>query len=185
MLAMVSAVSSLPLFWLSLRFEGRHDDLAQTVQLLLQVGGTGIFVALTTLFREFLTRNCLFRKADAIIIGLIVLNLVYAVTSSIALLVPRLEEQLLLVLAPLVIVLGIAQAGLGMRLFALEHDLAGMKRPYCWLNIVTGICLASLLLVSLAVVVSAVADVMLGTIFFQEARRLSLSPGAGSTPEPR
>ncbi len=184
MLAMASAVSSLPLFLLSLRFEGRHDDLARTVQLLLQAGGTGIFVALTILFRGFLVRNCLFRQADAMITGLIVLNLVYAVASSIGLLIPRLEEQLPPILAPLVILLGIAQAGLGMRLFALEHDLGGMKRPYCWLNIITGICLASLLLIPLAIVASAVGDVMLGTIFFQQARRLSLSQGSDSLSEP-
>lgn len=178
---MISAVLSLPLFLLSLHFEGRHDDLARIVQLLLQWGGSGIFVALTILFRGFLVRNCRFRKADAIIAGLIALNLVYAVVSSTGLVVPRLEEQLPSLLAPLVMLLGIAQAGLGMRLLALEHDLGGMKRPYCWLNIITGVCLASLLLIPLAIVTSAISDVMLGTIFFHEARRCALLPGAGGT----
>jgi hypothetical protein len=161
------------MFLLSLRFEGRHDDLAQTVQILLQGSGTVIFVALTALFRGFLARNCLFRKADAIILGLIVLNLSYAVVSSAGLLIPKVEEQLQPILASLVVLLGIAQAGLGMRLFALENDLGGMKRPYCVLNIVTGICLASLLLIPVGIITSAVGDVMLGTIFFQVARRLS------------
>lgn len=170
---MISAVLSLPLFLLSLRFEGRHDGLAQTVQLLLQGGGTVIFVALTTLLRGFLARNCFFRKADAIIISLIALNIAYAVASSAGLLVPNTEEQLQPILVSLIILLGIAQAGLGMRLFALEHGLGGMKRPYCWLNIATGICLASLLLVPVGIITSAVSDVMLGTIFLHEARRLS------------
>jgi len=175
---MTSAVLSLPLFLLSLRFEGRHDDVARTVQLLLQGVGTGIFVVLIALLRGFLVRNCRFRKANAIITGLILLNLTYALVSAGSLFAPRLAEQLPSLLTPLVILLGIAQAGLGIRLFSLENDLGGMKRPYCWLNIITGICLASLLLIPLAIVASAVADVMLGTIFLQEARRLAPPPGA-------
>jgi hypothetical protein len=177
MLAMASALLSLPLFLVSLHFEGRHDDVARTVELSLQVVGTGIFVVLTILLRLFLTRTCRFRKADAIITVLIILNLIYAVAASLGLLVPRLEERLPAILTPLVILLGIAQAGLGWRLLGLEHDLGGLKRPYCWLNIVTGICLASLVLIPVGIVVSAVGDVMLGTIFLQEARRLSRLPG--------
>jgi hypothetical protein len=172
-LAMTSAVAGLPMFLLSLRFEGRHDDFARTVQLLLQGSGTVIFVALTALLRGFLARNCRFRKANAIIFGLIVLNLAYAVASSAGLLIPKAEEQLQPILASLVVLLGIVQAGLGMRLFVLENDLGGMKRPYCWLNIITGICLASLLLIPVGIITSSVADVMLGTIFFQAAMRLS------------
>jgi hypothetical protein len=178
MLAMVSAVASLPLFLLSLAFEGRHDDAARTMQLLLQGVGTVIFVALTAILRNFLARNCLFKKADAIILCLIILNLIYAAASSASLYIPKAGEQYQSILAALVVLMGIAQAGLGMRLFVLENDLGGMKRLYCWLNIITGICLASLLLIPLGIVTSAVGDVMLGTIFFQEARRLSPPQGA-------
>ena len=177
MLAMTSAVLGLPMFLLSLQFEGRHDDVARMVQLVLQGLGTFIFVALTALFRGFLARNCIFRKADAIILCLIILNLVYAATSSAGLFFPKIAEQLQPILAALVVLLGIAQAGLGVRLFALQNELHGMKRPYGWLNVITGICLISLVLIPVGIMASAVADVMLGTIFFQEAKRLSLSRG--------
>lgn len=177
MLAMASAVLTLPMFLYSLQLEGRHDESARTMQLLLQGIGTLIFVALTTTLRGFLGRNCAFGKAGAIILALIILNLVYAAASSVLLFNPEMGDRLQPVLAALVILLGIAQAGLGMRLFALDNDLGGMKRPYCWLNIATGVCLASLLLIPLGIITSAVGDVMLGTIFFQEARRLSLLQG--------
>ncbi|MBI2355393.1 MAG: hypothetical protein HYV06_10305 [Deltaproteobacteria bacterium] len=176
MLAMASAVLTLPMFLYSLQLEGRHDESALTMQLLLQGIGTFIFVALIATLRGFLVRNCAFKKAGAIILGLIILNLLYAAASSVLLFNPEAQEQLQPVLAALVILLGIAQAGLGMRLFALDNDLGGMKRPYCWLNIATGVCLASLLLIPLGIITSAVGDVMLATIFLREARRLSPPP---------
>jgi hypothetical protein len=177
-LAMVSAVITLPMFVLSLRYEGVHDGVARTVQTLIQGTGTIVFVALVASFRCFLARNCHFRRADAIILCLIILNIAYAATSFVGIHIPKSEEQLQPVLAAMVILLGLVQAGLGMRLFALQNDLGGMKRPYCWLNIVTGICLASLLLIPVGIVSSALGDVMLGTIFFQEARRLGLGTQA-------
>jgi len=176
MLAMVSALLTMPMFLISFQLEGRHDDTALAVHLALQGGGTVIFVALALTFRSLLARNCSFKKADPIILALIILNLVYAVAYSASLLIPQGEEQLGPILIILVILLGIAQSGLGLRLFALESDLGGFKRPYIWLNIITGVCLASVVLMTVGVIASAVADVMLGTIFFQEARRLGSSP---------
>lgn len=171
MLAMSSAMLTLPMFFLSIQLEGRHDDTARAILLSLQGVGSFIFVALAVVLRNFLNRNCAFNKANAIILGMIILNCVYAAASSATLFVPQGEERLDSILAALIILLGIAQAGLGLRLFALENDLGGMKRTYCWLNIITGVCLASLMLIVVGVIASAVADVMLGTIFLQEARR--------------
>jgi hypothetical protein len=174
MLAMASALLTLPMFLLSIQFEGRHDDTARAILLVLQGAGSSIFVALAVVFRNFLNRNCAFNKADTIILAMIILNCVYAVASSATMFAPQGEEQFTSILVALIILLGIVQAGLGLRLFTLENGLGGMKRPYCWLNIITGVCLASLVLIAAGVIASAVADVMLGTIFLQEAKRLML-----------
>lgn len=173
-LAMASAMMILPMFLFSLLLEGRHDEAARTVQILMQCLGTIIFMALTSSLRYFLARNFSFKKADGIILCLITFNIIYAVAASAGIYLPKAGAELKPLLATLIALLGIAQAGLGMRLFELPSDLGGMKRPYCWLNIVTGICTASLLLIPIGIVTSAVGDLMLGTIFFQEARRLSL-----------
>lgn len=172
MLAMASALLTMPMFLVSYQLEGRHDYTATAIHLALQGIGTVIFVALALTFRSLLVKNCSFKKADSVILALIILNLIYAITSAASLLIPQGEEQLGPILITLVILLGIAQIGLGLRLFALEQDLGGFKRPYIWLNIITGVCLASVLLIAVGVIASAVADVMLGTIFFQEARRI-------------
>jgi hypothetical protein len=178
MMAMVSAVMALPMFFFFLQLAGRHDEDIRTPQVLMQCVGSVIFIALASSLRYFLARNCYFRKADGIILWLIALNIVYAVASSVGLYLPQGEEQFQPVLAAIAIMLGIAQAGLGIRLLMLPYDLGGMKLPYCWLNIVTGICMATLLLIPVGIVISAVGDVMLATIFFREARRLSPSKGA-------
>lgn len=177
-LAMFSAILTLPMFVLSMQLEGRHDEIARTMQIIMQGAGTAIFMAVTISLRCFLGRNCAFGRANAIILCLVLLNLVYGAASCAGILITGVEERLQAIVPALVILLGIAQAGLGMRLFALDNDLGGMKRPYCWLNIVTGICLASLLLIPVGVIVSAIADVMLATIFLREARRPALSRDA-------
>lgn len=173
---MASAMMTLPMFLSSLLLEGRHDEAARTMQILMQCLGTIIFMALTSSLRYFLVRNCSYKKADGIILCLITFNIIYAVTASSGLYLPKAGEQLKPLMAVFVVLLGIAQAGLGMRLFELPSDLGGMKRPYCWLNIATGLCTASMLLIPVGIVTSAVGDLMLGTIFFQEARRLSILP---------
>jgi hypothetical protein len=87
--------------------------------------------------------------------------------------IPEFEEVIAQVLILVVIALGILQARFGSLLLSLPDELGGLRRPYAYLNIVTGICLASIVLVPIAIVSGAIADVMLGTIFLQSARSIS------------
>lgn len=174
--AMISAVLTLPLFLLSLSLADRHDEIAKAAQFALQWTGTIIFLVLIALFRRFLIFNCLFKKANPLIAVLVILNLLYAVLNSFADYLPDDEELIAQISIGLIILLGICQAGLGLRLLHLENDLGGMKRPYCWLNILTGVFLASILLVYLGIFASGITDVMLGTIFFHEAKRAAAPP---------
>lgn len=175
MLAIASAMLTVPLFLFSVLLEGRYDATARFIHLALQGIGTLIFLALTVSVYYFLNRNCGFYRVNSIILGQIVLNLVYAVASSVSIFSRQGEEQMRPMMMCLVFLLGVLQAGLGLRLFALDNDLVGMKKQYCWLNVVTGFFFASLLMIPVAIITSAVADIMLGTIFILESRRLALS----------
>jgi hypothetical protein len=64
---------------------------------------------------------------------------------------------------------GIGQIFLGLRLLRLPADLQGLQKPYCYLNIATGCFLASVYLFPVGILTGSIADVMLGTIFFQTA----------------
>jgi hypothetical protein len=59
----------------------------------------------------------------------------------------------------------------GVKLLQLPDDLKGLHKPYCYLNIITGFCLATVVLLPAGIVASAVTDIMLGTIFFQSAKQ--------------
>lgn len=173
---MVSAILTLPLFLVSITLADRDDQIANTIQLALQWTGTLIFLLLILLLRRFLVFNCLFKKANSPIALLILLNLLYAGLTSFADYIPNGEERITPLAMGLIVLLGLSQAGLGIRLLQLENDLGGMKRYYCWLNILTGLFLASILLVPLGIIASGISDVMLGTIFFHEAKRIAALP---------
>jgi len=172
-LAIASAMLTLPMFLLSFMLEGRYDTTARYIHLALQGVGTVVFVLIIVSFRIFLNRNCGFYRVNMHALGLIVINLIYAGASFVSISSTQGEEQMRPYMMVMVSLLGIIQAGLGWRLFDLENDLFGMKRPYCWLNDVTGVFFASVLMIPIAIITSAVADVMLGTILIMEARRLA------------
>ena len=174
MLAIASAMLTVPMFMLSFMLEGRYDTTARSIHLVLQGVGTVIFVLLIVSFRIFLNRNCGFYRVNMHILGLTVINLVYAAASFVSISSIQGEEQMRPYMMVMVSLLGIIQAGLGWRLFDLENDLFGMKRPYCWLNVVSGVFFATILMIPIAIITSAVADLMLGTILIMEARRLTL-----------
>ena len=170
-LAMFSAISAMPSLLLTLQALGKRDPDSIMTQLGLLIMGTVVFVTLTLALRSFLNRNLSFARANAIISGMIVLNIVYAAVSGTALFNPGLAGQIDTLEYALVFLLGLIQIGFGVRLLSLDNDLNRMKRPYCILNILTGICLCSIYLVIFGVITSAVADVMLATIFFHEAKQ--------------
>jgi hypothetical protein len=67
---------------------------------------------------------------------------------------------------------GIVQIQLGFKLLKLENNLGGLLKPFCYMNMATGICVASIVLILVGAVVSAISDLMLATIFFNVAKQL-------------
>lgn len=170
-LAMISAIITLPLVYLSFRLEGQSDLTAQLLETTIQVLGIVIFVAVTILLKRFLNSTFNFHLTDRLIKLMIKANIVICVMAILSLYLKTLQESLSVFIVVMVVVLGIMQTMFGYQLRRLPNDLSGMLKPYCYLNMAIGITSASVVLVPVAVVLSAIADVMLGTIFFQAARR--------------
>lgn len=169
-LAMASAFASIPLTYASFRLEGSGAPAADALQIAIQLAGAALFVAITLLLRRLLNARFSFHDTDRSIDLMIVANLVASGVAVALLLFPQLEETL--ELAPLVILLfqGMVQVRFGATLLRLQDSLDGMLRPFCYLNMATGACIASVVLVVAGVVLSAISDLMLGTIFFYMAR---------------
>ena len=92
-----------------------------------------------------------------------------AAVSLIGLVLPEMESALGVFGIAMVVVVGILQIVFGLRLRQLPDTLRGLHKPYCYLNIITGGCLVAFVLIPMGILTGAIADVMLGTIFFQAA----------------
>lgn len=169
-LAMASALLAIPLFLLSFRLAGVDDLVARAAEAGLMVVGTSLFVYLTLTLRRILHLGYAFHDADNAIDLLIKANVVLTTVGVIGLAVPSMASSVGMFTIIAFLPLGGIQAYFGLRLMRLPADLNGLLRPYCYLNLATGICLALVITAPLALILGAIADVMLGTIFFHVAK---------------
>ena len=170
-LAMTSALLTIPLFLLSFRLAGAEDLLARAVEAGLMVVGTALFVYLTITLRRLLNTRYAFHDADNAIALLIKANVVLTTVGVIGLAVPSLASSVGMFTIICLLPLGILQSYFAVRLMRLPAELHPLFRPYCYLSLATGLCLSFVITAPLALLIGAIADVMLGTIFFQHGKQ--------------
>jgi hypothetical protein len=166
-LAMASAFLTIPLEFLFSALEARTDVGATVLETIIQIFGTLLFLAITLYSKRLL--NCIFNfhHADRNIDLMIITGIVAGVLSVAGIYVTPLKESIGYAGIGILMVQGIVQAQFGYKLFKLPYDLGGMLKPFCFANIATGILLATIVLIPFGIVVSALSDLMLGTIFFK------------------
>lgn len=169
---MASAFLTLPLAYLSFILEGRVDVYANEIQTFIQASGTLLFVAVILYFKRFLHAIFSFHGIDKNISLMVVGSMVTGVLAISLYSFPTLKESLGSALIAVLVLLGIVQVQFGYRLLKLPDDLGGMLKPFCYANLATGILLATVVLIPLSIPVSALSDLMLGTIFFNMAKRI-------------
>ncbi|MBP1728496.1 MAG: hypothetical protein H6Q56_869 [Deltaproteobacteria bacterium] len=170
-LAMISAFFTLPLMYLSYRLEGRLDATASIIQTTMQLAGTLLFVALLLYFRKLLHARFIFHDTDRSIGLMIKAGVIAGILTVVSLYVTSLKETTALAVIVILVAQGVVQVQFGYKLLKLPDDLGGMLKPFCYANMATGIMIASVVLFPVGVLVSAISDLMLGTIFFNIARR--------------
>jgi hypothetical protein len=185
-LAMASAFASIPLTYFSFQLDGSADSGATGILVGIQLVGMILYVAIALFLRRLLNARFTFHDTDRSIDLMIVLNVAASVIAVVATCLPHVKEKEALEIAALAIVAfqGLVQVRFGVRLLRLQDSLDGMLKPFCYLNMATGICMASVVLMLVGVLVSSISDLMLGTIFFYIARlvRAPDSSGAGTEP---
>jgi hypothetical protein len=169
---MTSAILTIPWLILSLMIAGEREVMLKGVEAVMLAAGTALTVYLLLTLQRLLREGYRFILAEAPIKLLIRINIIAAGVSILGLAIPTLESSLATFSVVVVVILGILQIILGIRLLKLAAGFQGLWTPYCYLNIVTGICLAAVVLVPVGMITGAIADVMLGTIFFQIAETL-------------
>ena len=171
-LAMASAFLTLPLAYLSFTLEGRSDVYVNEIQTIIQAFGTTLFVAIVLFFKRFLNALFIFHDTDRTILLMAAGSVVTGALAISLYSFPALKETLGYALIVVLVLLGIVQAQFGYKLFRLSNDLGGMLKPFCYANMAIGILLATVVLIPLSIPVSALSDLMLGTIFFNRAKNI-------------
>jgi len=179
-LAMISAFVSIPLTYAAFQLDGRVDSTATGIQIFIQIGGVILFVAITLYLKRFLNARFRFHNTDKNIVLMIVANVVASVFAIMAICFSQLKETLEIAALGIVVFQGVVQMQFGYRLLTLPDNLDGMLKPFCYLNMATGVCIASVVLVIAGVVVSSISDLMLGTIFFHLAKLVREQDSSGT-----
>jgi hypothetical protein len=170
--AMASAFLALPLAYLTFTLDGRTNSYTNEIKTFIQASGTLIFLTIFLYLKTFLNSHCSFHATDTTIALAVMANMV---TGTVALGIysfPALKESLTSLLIIIQVVQGLVLIRFGFNLLKLPDNLGGMLNPFCYANIATGILSASVILLPLSMLASAISALMLGTIFFNAARRL-------------
>lgn len=167
---MISAFIALPQAYLVLKLGASEDSTAIIVQISIQLFGIILFSVITLCLKKLLNTRFSFHATDRQIELMIMANVTAGILVLIGTTLVQYRETLGIAAMVILVFQGIVQLQFGFRLLKLSDDLAGMLRPFCYANMATGICIASLVLMLVGVVVSAISDLMLATIFFNMAK---------------
>jgi hypothetical protein len=167
---MASAFLTLPLVFLSFRLEGTHAPYADAIQTVIQAFGTLLFLAIILYLKRLLNHVYNFYETDLSITLMVMASMVTGALSIGIFTFPALKEPLQSAIVVILAAMGIVQVRFGYCLLRLTADLGGLLKPFCYANMATGLFLASIVLMPLSIIVSAVSDLMLGTIFFNLSR---------------
>lgn len=162
------AIPSLAMSWFLETVKGIGPRLSQAV---LTVVGLGLFLYVIHALRRLLNDRFKFHDVDAYISMMIWGNIVLAILSLLSLGTGQLESFMDLLTVAALIGFGILSIMFGTRLLRLSGDLYGLLKPFCYVTIGSGICLVTVFLLPVAILAGAVADVILGVIFFRAAEQ--------------
>jgi hypothetical protein len=169
-ITMISAFASLPVAYFSWKLGGRVDTTATIIQTTIQIVAVLIFLTITLYLKKLLNAHFKFHDTDKCIEWMIKANVVAGILTVIGLQSTELRDTLGIAALLIMVAQGVVQIQFGYKLLKLPHDLGGMQKPFCYANMATGICIASVVLILVGILISAIADLMLGTIFFSMAK---------------
>lgn len=169
-ITMISAFASLPVAYFSWKLGGRVDATSTIIQTTIQIVAVLIFLIITLYLKKLLNAHFKFHDTDKCIEWMIKANVVAGILTVIGLQSTELRDTLGIAALLIMVAHGVVQIQFGYKLLKLPHDLGGMRKPFCYANMATGICIASVVLILVGILISAIADLMLGTIFFNMAK---------------
>jgi hypothetical protein len=181
-LSMTSAIFAIPSIAMSWLLEEMGGEGARLSRAIMTLVNLGLFLYVNISLRKLLNYRFKFHQVDIYISMLIWGNLVLAAFSLLALGSPQFEwiHNILSIVSS--IIFGILAIMFGTRLLQFPGNLYGLLKPFCYTTIASGICFITVFLVLVGIVVGAVSDVILATIFFRAAEQPPSPSGILDTP---
>jgi hypothetical protein len=160
------AIPSIAMSWFLETTEGTGAKVSQAV---LTVVGLGLFLYIISSLKRLLNSRFQFHDVDIYISLLIWGNVILVALSLLSLGSRGLERTMSILSVMAFIFFGILSIMFATRLLRLSGNLYGLLKPFSYTQIVSGICLITVFLLPVGIIAGAVADVILGVIFFRAA----------------
>jgi len=164
----IFAIPSIIMSWFLDTVEGMGPKFSQAILTLVSLG---LFLYVIISLRKLLNYRFQFREVDIYISLLIWGNVVLAIVSLLSLGSRGFEWLMNILSIVSFIVFGILAIMFATRLLRLSGNLYGLLKPFCYITIVSGICFITVFLSPVGIIAGAVADVILGVIFFRAAEQ--------------
>jgi len=174
-LSIASALFAIPSIVMAWFLESMEGTGAKVSQAILTAVDLGLFLYVISSLKKLLNSRFQFHDVDIFISLLIWGNVILCVLSILSLGSMRLELVFRYLSMVALIIFGILSIMFATRLLRLSGNLYGLLKPFSYIQIASGICFITVILFPAGVIAGAVADVILGVIFFRAADQ-PLSP---------
>jgi len=170
-LSMTSAIFAVPSIAMSWFLDEMGGAGAKLSQAILTLVSLGLFLYVIMSLRKLLNYRFKFHHTDIYISLLIWGNLILSALSLLALASQGFESLMNILSMVSLIIFGILALMFGTRLLQFPGNFYGLLKPFCYTTIASGICFVTIFLAPVGIVVGAVSDVILATIFFRAAEQ--------------
>ena len=168
-LSITSALFTIPSIVMVWFLESMEGSGAKVSQAILTAVDLGLFLYVISSLKKLLNSRFQFHDVDIYISLLIWGNVILCILSILSLGSIRLEFVFRYLSMIALIIFGILSIMFATRLLRLSGNLYGLLKAFCYAQIVCGICFITVFLFPAGVIAEAIADVILGVIFFRAA----------------
>jgi len=170
-LSMTSAIFAIPSIVMSWLLDEKGGAGAKLSQAILTLVSLGLFLYVIISLKKLFNYRFKFHQVDIYISLLIWGNVILSAFSLLALGSQRFESLMNFLSIVSFIIIGILAIMFGTRLLQFPGNLYGLLKPFCYTTIASGICFITVFLAPVGIIVGAVSDVVLATIFFRAAEQ--------------
>jgi len=168
-LAVTNAVLTIPILILSVFLRTKCGVGTSFLIVMLDIISLCLFIFIFSSLKQLFNSRFNFQDTDSFITFLIWANAAITMLGILGTLSSALKSFSGIVSLVLIIPSGIVFIVFAIKMLRLPDNLYGLLKPFAYTTIATGFFTATIILIPIALFSSAVADIILGIIFFRAA----------------